>query len=386
MTSDAPRERVRFGLIGAGLMGREFAASVARWCVLLDLDVAPELVGLCDVNPALFDWYTKNFPSLQLVTTEYRELLESDAIDAIYCAVPHHLHADLYTDIICAGKHLFAEKPFGIDLQANARIMSAIQERPDVLVRVSSEFPFYPGAQRIVKAVEENRLGAIVEVRSGFYHSSDLDPNKPINWKRMIEYNGEYGCMGDLGMHAVHLPLRFGWRPRNVRALLSNIVRERPGPDGSMVPCETWDNAILATEVETGSQSFPMLIETKRIAPGETDTWFLEVLGTEFSIAFSTKYPRTLRTMEYRSGQEQAWQTVDLGYTSAYRTITGSIFEFGLTDAILQMWAAFVDELAHGRDGMRQPFVCATPEEAQWSHRLFTAALESQRTCSVVQV
>ena len=42
---------------------------------------------------------------------------------------------------------------------------------------------------------------------SAFLHSSDLDPQKPINWKRRAELNGEYGVMGDLGMHALHLPL-----------------------------------------------------------------------------------------------------------------------------------------------------------------------------------
>jgi dihydrodipicolinate synthase/N-acetylneuraminate lyase len=42
------------------------------------------------------------------------------------------------------------------------------------------------------------------------------------------------------------------------------------------------------------------------------------------------------------------------------------------------MWAAFLDELAHGRDGMSQPFYCVTPEEAATMHRLFTAALRSQ--------
>jgi hypothetical protein len=50
------------------------------------------------------------------------------------------------------------------------------------------------------------------------------------------------------------------------------------------------------------------------------------------------------------------------------------------------MWAAFLDELAHGREGMRQPFHCATPEEAAATHRLFTAALESHRDRSVVQL
>ena len=377
--------KIRFGIVGAGLMGREFAGAAARWSALLDLDARPEIVGVCDTNPAMFDWYEENFPSVRVTTTDYGELLEDEGIEAIYCAVPHNLHADLYTDVIRAGKHLLGEKPFGIDLKANARIMAAVREHPEVLVRVSSEFPFYPGAQRIVEAVREGRFGRIVDVRSGFLHSSDLDPNKQINWKRMVEFNGEYGCMGDLGMHAVHLPFRFGWRPKNVRALLSNIFIERPGEDGGMVPCETWDNAVLATRVEAGGQSFPMIIETKRVAPGETDTWYLEVYGTEYSMTFSTKYPRTLRYMEYRPGSEQAWRSLDIGYGGAYRTITGGIFEFGFTDAVLQMWAAFVDELAHG-EKMLQLFGCATPEEAELSHRLFTAALESERRGSVVEV
>ena len=44
-----------------------------------------------------------------------------------------------------------------------------------------------------------------------------------------------------------------------------------------------------------------------------------------------------------------------------------------------------MDELAHP-DGMRGPFGCATPDEALYSHRLFTAALESQRAGSTVLV
>ena len=364
-------------------MGREFALAAARWGALPDLDARPEVVGVCDVNPAVLEWYAENFSSVRIATTDYRELLEDEGIEAIYCAVPHNLHADLYTDIIRAGKHLLGEKPFGMDLEANRRITSALRENPEVFARVSSEFPFYPGAQRIVEAVREGWFGRILEVRSGFCHSYDLDPNKPINWSRRVELNGEYGCMGDLGMHAVHLPFRFGWIPRNVRALLSNIFIERPGEDGNPVSCDTWDNAVLATEVEDGR--FPMVVETKRISPGDTNTWYLEVLGTDYSMSFSTKYPRTLRFMDYEPGGEQAWQSVDLPYRSAYRTITNSKFEFGFADAFLQMCAAFVDELVNG-DEMLQPFTCASPEEAENSHRLFTAALESGRRGSVVEI
>ena len=89
--------------------------------------------------------------------------------------------------------------------------------------------------------------------------------------------------------------------------------------------------------------------------------------------------------MAYQAGGPQEWRVTDLGSQSAYPTITGAIFEFGFADAIQQMWAAFLDELAHGRE-MRGPFRCATPEEAAATHRIFTAALQSDRAGSVVRL
>ena len=67
------------------------------------------------------------------------------------------------------------------------------------------------------------------------------------------------------------------------------------------------------------------------------------------------------------------------------RRSPAAIFEFGFPDAIQQMWAAFLDELAHG-DDMRGPFRCATPAEAAATHRVFTAALESHRAGTVVRL
>jgi predicted dehydrogenase len=368
---------VGFGLVGGGLMGREFASAAARWVHLAPIGVRPRLVHVCDPSPEALAWYGRLDPAPRL-TADVGELLADPEVEAVYCAVPHHLHEQLYVQILHAGKHLLGEKPFGIDLPANAAINSAIP--PDVLVRCSSELPFYPGGQAVARWIAEGRAGRILEVRSLFLHSSDLDPDKPINWKRVAATNGAYGCMGDLGIHALHIPLRAGWHPENVRAILSNVFPERPGPHGDPVPCDTWDNAVLLCETEHG---FPMRIETKRIAPGEKNTWVIEVDGTEGSIAYSTKQPKTLRTMSYEPGKEQEWRVTDLGYNSAYPAITGTIFEFGFSDALLQMWAAFCDELAHGREGMSQPFYCATPEEAAATHRLFTAALRSQLDGSV---
>jgi len=368
---------LRFGVIGLGLMGREFASAAARFFHLADLGVRPIITAVCDTNPQALEWFKINVPTVETATTDYWELLARSDVDAVYCAVPHHLHEQLYIDIIRSGKHLLGEKPFGIDQGANARINEVIAAYPEVLVRCSSELPFYPGALRVIEAIREGRFERVIEVEAGFLHSSDLNPNKPINWKRMVQYNGEYGCMGDLGMHVLHVPLRFGWKPRNLHAQLSNIVAERRNGEGSMVPCETWDNATLAGDVQTDGYTFPILLHTKRISPGDANTWFIRVQGTKLSMEFSTKYPKTLKTLEYTGGT-QAWQHLDLGYESAYPAITGTIFEFGFPDAILQMWAAFCDEVAHGPAGMKQSFYCATPEEAAQTHEVFTAALASQ--------
>ncbi|MHA0856370.1 Gfo/Idh/MocA family protein [Paenibacillus sp. CMAA1364] len=378
-------KQIRFGVIGCGLMGKEFASAAARWCHLTNIEAAPVITAVCDENPAATEWFVNNITSVKRSYKDYKELLKDPEVDAVYCAVPHHLHEQIYIDIIEAGKHLLGEKPFGIDQKANSAILAAVDRNPEVLVRCSSEFPFFPGAYQLGKWVREGRFGKIIEVEAGFWHSSDLDPNKPINWKRKEATNGEYGCMGDLGMHVLHLPLRFGWKPNNVRALLSKIVNERPDQTGKMVPCETWDNAILACEVNDPEMgTFPMVLSTKRIAPGHANTWFLRIHGTKFSAEFNTKNPKRITSLPYTPGAHQAWHVMDALHDTAYGSITGGIFEFGFSDSILQMWAAFCDELASGSS--KQPLHCATPHETAQSHALFTAALESAKTSNTVRI
>lgn len=376
---------IRVGIIGGGLMGREFASAAARWMHLLDLDVRPEVVALCDKNPAIHPWYRDNFPTVKQVTDDYKALLANPDVDAVYVAVPHNLHAEIYCAVIKAGKHLMGEKPFGIDQKANAAILACVRENPKVVVRCSSESPFFPAMQKLTELIEKNAFGQVIEVNTGFLHSSDLDPTKPINWKRMIEFNGEYGVMGDLGMHALHVPFRAGWVPRNVRAILSDIVKQRPDGKGNVVPCKTWDNATLLCETidPVTNEPFPLTIKLQRIAPGQKNTWYTEVFGTRASARWSSTNPRLLEVMHYTPGGEQAWQHIQTGYETAFKAITGGIFEFGFVDSIQQMWAAFLYELVHGKP-IRRFAGCVTPEEAALSHRLFTAALESQRQRSTV--
>ena len=378
---------IRLGFIGTGLMGREIASAVARWCHLEDTGVRPVITALCGrtLPPARVAWFRDHFPSIRLVTSDHRELAASAEVDAVYCAVPHHLHEGMYTDVLRAGKHLLGEKPFGIDQAANTAILAAIREHPELLVRCSSEFPFFPAVQRIFALAESGAFGRVIEVNTGFLHSSDLDPAKPLNWKRTRAANGDYGVMGDLGMHVCHVPFRLGWRPRDVRAVLSNIVTERPDGKGGRAPCDTWDNATLLCEAEDrDGVRFPWTLRTQRIAPGQKNTWYVEIAGTKASARFSTKNPKRLELLTY-SGGEQAWQEIDVGYTGAFKAVSGEIFEFGFPDAMLQMTAAYLHELAHGRP-LRPSAGCVTPEETALSHRLFTAALRSHEHGSTEKV
>ena len=136
--------------------------------------------------------------------------------------------------------------------------------------------------------------------------------------------------------------------------------------------CDTWDNALLHTEVDIAGAEVPVRFETKRLAPGETNSWFFEVLGTDGGVRYSTKDPKTLWT--FQRGKEQLWQRTDLGFHGPFPTITGGIFEPGFPDCFLQMWAAYLAERAGKLEGR---FGCVTPDEAVLSHELFAAALQS---------
>lgn len=362
---------LRLGIIGGGLMGREMASAIGRWCALTDAPVRLELTAICDLNEQVREWF-RRIPSVQLFTADSSELCASADVDVVYVAVPHHLHESLYLSVLQSGKDLLAEKPFGIDLAAARKIRDAARELGR-FVRCSSEFPFLPGVQKAVRYLRSGQVGHILEIRSGFHHASDLDPTKPINWKRQNKFCGEIGVMGDLGMHTAHVPLRLGWRPKRVYAQLQKIYTQRPDGKGGMAECDTWDNALVHCDVAIEGRDVPMRLETKRLAPGEMNTWYLEVYGTEGGVRYSTKETKSL--WHFRRGKEQVWERYDVGMSeSAFPVVTGGIFEAGFADCFQQMLAAFAAEHA-GKLGER--FGCATPDEAVGSHEIFAAALRS---------
>ena len=141
---------------------------------------------------------------------------------------------------------------------AQARVLEMLAQRPNLVVRCSSEMPFFPGAQKVIDFVKSGAVGPILEVEAHFLHSSDINPDKPLNWKRMSQVNGAYGCLGDLGMHVLHVPLRlhaatheanFG---KLLRQRIDLVINDRRGGHFALAQAGlAWVVAIVASTVAT---------------------------------------------------------------------------------------------------------------------------------------
>ena len=78
---------IRFGLIGLGLMGREFASAAARWSHLTNVDARPILTAACDTNEDAFGWFKENgfkeievlAPSVSQIGTKPAEVMRYTA-------------------------------------------------------------------------------------------------------------------------------------------------------------------------------------------------------------------------------------------------------------------------------------------------------------------
>lgn len=361
-------------------MGKETASAFGRWFVLKDFPVNVSLVAVCDTNEQVLEWF-RQVPTVSYLTTDYRELLANKDIDVVYVAVPHHLHEKIYIEVMESGKDLLGEKPFGLNTEASAHIRMTA-ERLNRFARCSSEFPFLPGSQKLIADVRSGKLGRIMEVKAGFLHSSDMDPMKPLNWKRQVKYCGETGVMGDLGMHVLHIPLRLGWKPSVLFAQLQKIITKRPDGQNGWAESDTWNNATLFTKVRIENYDVPMSLEMKRLSPGENNTWFIEVYGTEGAVKYSTKDAKAY--WRYNRASGNGWLRTDLGFSDMqFPVITGDIFEIGFPDCFMQMLAAFVAE----REGLlERKFGCVTPEEAEISHMIFMSALRSASNLSAEKI
>lgn len=112
---------VKIGLIGAGRMGRVYASTLAFSVSEVDLVAVadPDRAALAEVA----DRY--HIPSTY---QDYRDLLDSQEIEAVVVASPTGTHAEVIAAAAQAGKHIFSEKPLSQNLQRCDDALTAVRQ------------------------------------------------------------------------------------------------------------------------------------------------------------------------------------------------------------------------------------------------------------------
>jgi predicted dehydrogenase len=95
-----------------------------------------------------------------MVTTEFRDLLTDNRVEAIAIATPVHTHYELALATLKAGKHVLIEKPLA-QTSGQARHLIEEAERQGVVLMVDHTFLYTPAVQKIRELIRGGVLGDI---------------------------------------------------------------------------------------------------------------------------------------------------------------------------------------------------------------------------------
>jgi predicted dehydrogenase len=144
----------------------------------------------------------------------YEELLEDDALDAIYVPLPNDLHAPWTIAALEAGKHVLCEKPLALDV-AEAQTMVDAAEAAGVRLAEAFMYRHHPTWVDAVRLVREGAIGELRAVQSWFSYFND----DPDNIRNRPEHGG--GALMDIGCYCINLSRwLFDGEPDEIHALV----------------------------------------------------------------------------------------------------------------------------------------------------------------------
>jgi predicted dehydrogenase len=154
-------------------------------------------------------------------------------IDGIVVCSETNLHPELVIPAANAGKHLFVEKPVGMNGRQAARIANAVNNSG--VIFQTGYFMRSSGVnQKIRSLIQDGALGDITRLRLSNVHSGAIGGWFDGEWRWMADVNqAGVGAFGDLGSHVFDLLLWFmeGDKPKSCTGFINKVLERYPGCD-----------------------------------------------------------------------------------------------------------------------------------------------------------
>jgi len=195
---------VRVGLIGFGLAGQAFHASVIHGVEGMELACILERHG---------SRAKEKFPDVRVART-LDELLADKEIRLCVIATPNDSHAPLALACLEAGRDVVVDKPFAPTMAECEEVVRVAKERRRLLTVYQNRR--WDGAFRTIRTiVQSGEVGEVAEYEARFDRFR-LDP-KPGAWRERADQPGA-GVLFDLGPHLVDQALVLFGEPHAITA------------------------------------------------------------------------------------------------------------------------------------------------------------------------
>jgi predicted dehydrogenase len=222
---------IRIGLIGFGWMGQAHSRSYRNIPVYFPEEgIWPRLTVVADTVDSRLQLAVDNF-GYEEATTDWRAVIERDDIDVIDITAPNAMHEQLVTAAAAAGKHIFCEKPVGIEPRATAAIEKAARQAR-VVNGCGYNYRWAPMVQYTKRLIEEDRFGQLTHYRGRFFSMYGRDRLGILSW-RFLQDQAGHGALTDIMSHAVDMAIHLIGPIRRVVSVKETFVKERPLPTGS---------------------------------------------------------------------------------------------------------------------------------------------------------
>lgn len=320
-------------IIGTKFMGKAHSNAWLNAPRFFDMGIKPVLKVACGQNEAELKAFAERW-GWEETETDWRKVMERDDVDIVDISVPTYLHRDIAVAAAKAGKHIFCEKPFALNLD-EAREMYEAAEAAGIVHYVNHNYRRCPAVMLAKRLIDEGKIGRIFHWRGAYLQDWIVDPEFPLTWHLRAETAGT-GPHGDLNSHSIDLARFLVGDIKSVAAMMTTFIKERPlpgagaatfsagsGESTEMGQVTVDDASFMVAEFENGALG---TFEASRFAPGRKNYNYFEIYGSNGSIVFNLE----------RMNELQLFLRDDPAYAQGFRTIIAT--EGGQHEYVANWW------------------------------------------------